>query len=112
MAAKTTAANSAAAKPRLVYFLSRTSGRDRRVEAYLATILQRRQNHDTFLLQRIIVEDHPHLAEHFRVNGVPTFFVIERKKVLARIENPRGVLDLEAPLRPWLRDSARTVVAA
>jgi thioredoxin-like negative regulator of GroEL len=92
-----------ATKPQLVYFHSRVSGRARRVEAYLASVLQRRQNHDTFVIQRVIVEDHPNLAEHFQVNGVPTLFVIVSKQVVARIENPRGSLELEEQLRPWLR---------
>jgi thioredoxin-like negative regulator of GroEL len=112
MSGETRAADNAASKPRLVYFFARTSGRARRVEAWLATVLQRRQNHDTFLLQRVTVEEHPELAEHFRVNGVPTLFVIERKQVVARIEDPRGPRELEEHLKPWLRRSARTRVAA
>jgi thioredoxin-like negative regulator of GroEL len=90
-------------KPRLVFFHSRSSGRARRIDGFVANVLQRRQNHETFLLQRVIVEDHPALADHFRVNGVPTLFVVEGKRVLARIENPRGTQDIEAGLTPWLR---------
>ena len=87
-----------------MYFHSRVSGRARRIEAYLASVLQRRQNHETFVLQRVIVEDHPDLAAHFQVNGIPTLFVIESKQVKARIENPRGAAELEEQLAPWLRN--------
>jgi thioredoxin-like negative regulator of GroEL len=95
----------AASRPRLVFFYSRASGRARRIDGFLANVLQRRQNHDTFLLQRVVVEEHPVLAEHFQVDGVPTLFVIENKRVVARIENPRGTQDLEEQLSSWLRGS-------
>jgi thioredoxin-like negative regulator of GroEL len=91
------------AKPRLVFFHSRASGPARRIDAFLASVLQRSQNHDAFRFQRVIVDDHPALADHFRVNGVPTLFVIEGTRVLARIENPRGARSLSAALAPWLR---------
>ena len=35
-------------KPGLVFFHSQRSGRSRRVEGYLAQVLQRRRNHATF----------------------------------------------------------------
>ena len=95
-------------KPRLVFFHSRASGRARRIDGYIANVLQRRQNHDTFRLQRVLVEDHPDLAARFGVNGVPTLFVIERNRVRARIENPRGTQDIEAELTPWLRPGRAT----
>ena len=111
MSGETRAADNAASKPRLVCFFPRTSGRARRVEAWLASALQRGQNHDTFLLQRVTVEEHPQLAERFRVNGVPTLFVIEGRQVVARIEDPRGPRESEETLeamapseRPYRRD--------
>jgi thioredoxin-like negative regulator of GroEL len=90
-------------KPRLVFFHSRASGPARRIDGYIANVLQRRHNHETFLLQRVFVEDHPDLAARFRVNRVPTLFVIEQNRVRARIVNPRGARELEAILTRWLR---------
>lgn len=90
-------------KPRLVFFHSRASGRARRIDGYVANVLQRRQNHETFRLQRVLVEDHPDLAARFGVDGIPTLFVIVDNRVQAKIENPRGTQDIEAELAPWLR---------
>ena len=91
------------ARPRLVFFYSPTSGRSRRVEGFIAQVLQRRHNHDTFDLTRVSVDSRPDLAERFRVDAVPTILVVDGRKVRGRIVDPRGCRDLEAALRPWLR---------
>jgi thioredoxin-like negative regulator of GroEL len=103
---------SAQGQPRLVFFHSRASGRARRIDGYVANVLQRRRNHKTFLLQRVIVEDHAELADRFGVDGAPTLFVIEENRVRARIENPRGTQDLEQLLAPWLRQKPGRPAAA
>jgi thioredoxin-like negative regulator of GroEL len=90
-------------RPRLLFLYSRSSGRARRVDGYLANVLQRRKNHHTFALRHVAVEDHPELAERLMVNGVPTLVVVERKLVRARLEDPRGTREIEAFLAPWLR---------
>ncbi len=41
------ASKAVTAKPSLVFFHSASSGRCRRVEGFLAQVLQRRANHDT-----------------------------------------------------------------
>jgi hypothetical protein len=46
-------AGAATAKPRLVFFYSSSSGACRRVEGFLAQVLQRRGNHDTFQLNMV-----------------------------------------------------------
>lgn len=89
-------------RPKLLFFYSETSGRSRRVEGFLAQVLQRRRNHDTFDLVRVSVERRPDLAERFRVSELPTVLIIAERKVQQRIGNPRGCRDLEAQLRPWL----------
>jgi len=96
-------ASSAAEKPILVFFHSRASGRARRIDGYIANVLQRRRNHNTFRLRRVLVEDHPDLAGRFGVDGIPTLFVITENRVRARIEDPRGTQDIEAQLAPWLQ---------
>jgi thioredoxin-like negative regulator of GroEL len=93
---------SAAAKPRLVFFFSAASGRCRRVEGFLAQVLQQRQNHDTFTLYRVDQEQQPELVERFRVERVPTLYVVEGKAVRASLVEPRGCRDIQRFLAPWL----------
>lgn len=88
--------------PQLLFFYSTTSGRCRRTEAYLAQVLQRRHNHDTFHSYRIPVDRRPDLAERFRVDSVPSILVVENRRVRLRIVAPAGARELERHLRPWL----------
>jgi thioredoxin-like negative regulator of GroEL len=92
----------ATAKPRLVFFHSALSGQCRRVEGFLAQVLQRRRNHGTFKLYRVASEDRPDLVERFAVDEMPTLVVVEGTKVRARLTRPRGCRDIEAFLAPWL----------
>jgi thioredoxin-like negative regulator of GroEL len=84
-------------------FYSSVSGRCRRAEGFLAQVLQRRKNHDTFDLVRVAVDRRPDLASRFLVDEVPTLLVVEGRKVQKRIVAPSGCRDLEAALAPWLR---------
>ena len=90
------------AKPRLVFFYAPASGRCRRVEGFLAQVLQQRRNHDTFQLYRVDSEQRPDLAQRFAVERVPSLFVVEGKQVSARLEEPRGCRDIQRFLAPWL----------
>ena len=90
-------------RPRLVFFYSPLSGRCRRVEGFIAQVLQRRRNHDTFELVRVSVERRPDLAKSFRIEEVPTICVVEGRKLRRRIAAPRGCRELERELEPWLR---------
>ena len=90
-------------RPRLVFFYSPHSGRCRRVEGFLAQVLQRRRNHDTFELVRVSVERRPDLADKFHVEQVPTICIVEDRKLRRRIAAPRGCRELERELEPWLR---------
>jgi thioredoxin-like negative regulator of GroEL len=89
-------------KPRLVYFHSAVSGNCRRVEGFLAQVLQRRRNHGTFELFRVAKEERPDLLERFGVTELPTLVVVEEKRVRARLERPRGCREIESFLAPWL----------
>lgn len=89
-------------RPRLIFFYSSVSGRCRRAEGFLAQVLQRRRNHDTFDLVRVAVDRRPDLATRFLVDDVPTLLVVEGRKVRKRIVAPSGCRDLEAALAPWL----------
>jgi thioredoxin-like negative regulator of GroEL len=91
-----------ATKPGLVFFHSGVSGNCRRVEGFLAQVLQRRRNHGTFTLYRVDRAERPDLAERFGVVELPTLVVVESKKVRARLEKPRGCREIESFLAPWL----------
>ena len=89
-------------QPRLVFFHSTLSGHCRRVEGFLAQVLQRRQNHGTFDVVLVAEEERPDLLERFRIERVPTLVVVENKAVTARLERPRGCREIEGFLAPWL----------
>ena len=92
-----------APKPRLVFFTSELSGRCRRVDGFLAQVLQRRRNHGTFRLYRVDEAERPDLMRRFGVEEVPTLVVVEGHTVHARLTKPRGCREIESFLAPWLR---------
>jgi thioredoxin-like negative regulator of GroEL len=92
-----------AQRPRLVFFTSATSGRCRRVEGFLAQVLQRRQNHATFRLYVVDEHERPDLMKRFEVDAVPTLMVVEGRHVQARLDKPSGCRQIERFLAPWLR---------
>jgi thioredoxin-like negative regulator of GroEL len=98
----TDTAQPVAEKPLLLFFSSQRSGRCRRTEAFLAQVLQRRQNHETFRVHQIAYEERPDLVERFRVEELPTLLVVDRRAVRARLSTPRGCEDIQAFLAPWL----------
>jgi thioredoxin-like negative regulator of GroEL len=90
------------ARPRLVFFFSPESGRCRRVDGFLAQVLQQRGNHDTFQVYRVDSQENPDLVERFQVENLPTLYVVEGKIVRARLEQPKGCRDIQHFLSPWL----------
>ena len=95
--------SSTARRPWLIYFHSARSGPCRRVEGYLAQVLQHRRNHGTFDLYRVEVDERPDLAAKFGVERVPTLVVVEDGRVRGRLEQPRGCPPIERFLAGWLR---------
>jgi thioredoxin-like negative regulator of GroEL len=89
-------------KPGLVFFHSALSGSCRRVEGFLAQVLQRRHNHETFKLYRVEQSSRPDLVDRFGIDRMPTLVVVEGKSVAARLEQPRGCREIERFLAPWL----------
>jgi thioredoxin-like negative regulator of GroEL len=90
-------------KPRLVFFHSKYSGKCRRVEGFIAQVLQRRQNHGTFVYHEVDAEEHPELAKRFHVDDVPTLVVVEDRHIRRRLSHPRGCREIEDLLAPWLK---------
>jgi thioredoxin-like negative regulator of GroEL len=90
-------------RPQLILFFSSRSGRSRRVEAYLAAVLQQRRNHATFRLYRVAQEQRPDLLERFGIRALPTLLVASENVVRARLERPTGANEIRTFLNDWLR---------
>ena len=58
--------------PRLLFFHDKRSGPSRRADGFLAQVLQRGHNHQTFLIHRVEVGQRPDLAQRFKVAATPT----------------------------------------
>jgi thioredoxin-like negative regulator of GroEL len=89
--------------PVLVFFYSPTSGSSRRVEGFLAQVLQRRGNHDTFRLHRVDADRNAELVARLRVSEVPTLLVVQGGRVAGRLGTPRGSAAIREFLAPWLK---------
>lgn len=97
------AALSSVDQPGLVFFYSPVSGSSRRVEGFLAQVLQRRRNHATFKLYRVDERSRPDLVERFGIDQTPALAVVEGKLVRAKLARPRGCREIESFLAPWLK---------
>jgi thioredoxin-like negative regulator of GroEL len=93
----------APARPLLVFFTSSRDGRCRRAEGFLAQVLQRRRNHETFAVRYVPQEDRPDLLERFRIGRTPTLMVVDGKVVRGKLVEPRGCEEIQTFLAPWLR---------
>jgi thioredoxin-like negative regulator of GroEL len=91
------------ARPMLIFFTSETNGRCRRAEGFLAQVLQRRRNHDTFSQRFVNEEERPDLFDRFRVEKAPTLVVVTGKAVRGKLVEPRGCEEIQTFLAPWLR---------
>jgi hypothetical protein len=96
-------AQTVAARPKLVFVHSQRSGRSRRVEGYLAQVLQRRHNHETFDIVWVDAETQERLVEKLGVGEPPALLVVEERRVRARLPKPGGCESIRAFLEPWLR---------
>jgi thioredoxin-like negative regulator of GroEL len=92
----------AEARPSLVFFASSASGRCRRVDGFLAQVLQRGSNHRTFRIYRVDAEKESELVSQFNVETIPTLVVVENKRVQAHLPDPQGCREIEKFLSPWL----------
>lgn len=93
----------AAQKPTLIFFSSATEGRSRRAEGYLAQVLQRRRNHETFAVHYVAREERPELLERYRIEQTPTLVVVEDRRIRGRLAQPRGCEEIQTFLAPWLK---------
>jgi thioredoxin-like negative regulator of GroEL len=88
--------------PRLVFFTASTSGQCRKVEGWIAQVLQHRRNHLKVKLVTVDAAARPELLERFRVEQLPTLVVVDEKVAKARLECPRGTREIASMLAPWL----------
>jgi thioredoxin-like negative regulator of GroEL len=88
--------------PLLLLFGSKTSGQSRRLDGFVAHVVQRRHNHGTFRYRIVDLEDRPDLFDRFHVDETPTLLVIDEGRVMGRLvgfHQPKAVEEL---LAPWL----------
>ena len=90
-------------KPILIVFTSDRNGKCRRAEGFLAQVLQRRRNHETFSVRFVAQGERPDLLERFRIDVTPTFVVVDSKKVRGKLVEPRGCTEIQRFLAPWLK---------
>jgi hypothetical protein len=89
-------------RPTLILFTSNREGRSRRAEGFLAQVLQRRRNHETFAVRYVAREERPDLLDKFRIDQTPTIVVVEERRVRGRLAQPRGCEEIQTFLAPWL----------
>ena len=90
-------------KPGLLFFYSARSGQSRRVEAFLAQVLQRRGNHSTFQLHCVDADKHADFATLLEVTDTPALVIVDGGLVRARVTKPVGCRQIQELLSPWLR---------
>ena len=89
--------------PQLVFFTSRRSGPARRMESLLAH-LARRERH-RLRIDKIDVDELPHLAERFRVRQVPSLVLVVDKRVVSRLTGRATAPRIEEMLEPYLENA-------
>jgi thioredoxin-like negative regulator of GroEL len=93
----------ASSRPLLIFFTSERDGRCRRAEGFLAQVLQRRHNHETFSMRTVAQERRPDLLDRFRVDKTPTLLVVDEQVVRGKLVSPRGCEEIQTFLAPWLK---------
>jgi thioredoxin-like negative regulator of GroEL len=73
------------------------------MEGFVAQVLQRRRNHETFRFYKVADEMRPDLVEKFGIDVIPTLAVIEDRRIAARLEGAHGCGEIETFLAPWLQ---------
>lgn len=102
-AAEQTAPTRAQPRPQLLFFYDAADGRARRVDGFLAQVLQRRGNHQALALRRVDVRKHSKLVERLGIHVTPSLVVIDEGRVQRRLDTPRGCEVIAKFLGPWLR---------
>jgi thioredoxin-like negative regulator of GroEL len=88
------------ARPLLVFFSSPRSGPARRMESLLAHLA--RKERARLKIRRVDVDTHAELAEHFRIETVPTLVLVVDKQAFGRIEGRASAPRIERLLAEHL----------
>lgn len=88
--------------PLLLLFAEYTCGQSRRLDGFVAHVLQRRHNHGSFRYRIILKEQRPDLFERFHVDESPTLVVVDDGAVQARLVGYHRPGAVEELLAPWL----------
>lgn len=88
--------------PLLLLFSEYTSGQSRRMDGFVAHVLQRRHNHGTFRYRIVLREQRPDLFDRFGITEAPTLVVIDDKVVKSRLVGYHRPCVVEDMLAPWL----------
>lgn len=88
--------------PLLLLFGEYTSGQSRRMDGFVAHVLQRRHNHGSFRYRILLREQRPDLFERFHITEVPTLLVVHDGAVQARLSGYQRPCAVEELLAPWL----------
>src|ERR1700745_1599905 len=87
-------------RPLLVFFTSHRSGPARRMESLLAHIA--RKERGRLRVSKVDIDEHPDLAERFRVEQVPALALVVENRVGSRVEGRATAPRIEAMLDPHL----------
>jgi thioredoxin 2 len=87
-------------RPLLVFFTSRRSGPARRMESLLAHLA--RKERDRLRIDKVDVDELPHLARRFRVGQVPSLVLVVEKRTVARLDGRATAPRIEEMLAPYL----------
>jgi len=87
-------------RPLLVFFGATHSGPARRMESLVSHLA--RKERARLRVQEIDVDEHPELAERFRVTTVPTLALVKDKRIVGRLEGRVSAPRIEQMLEPHL----------
>jgi thioredoxin-like negative regulator of GroEL len=88
------------ARPVLVFFGAAHSGPARRMESLVAHLA--RKERGRLRVTQVDVDEQPELAQHFKVETVPTLALVKGKRVVERLEGRVSAPRIERMLAPHL----------
>jgi len=88
------------ARPVLVFFGAAHSGPARRMESLVAHLA--RKERGRLRVTQVDVDEQPELAQHFKVETVPTLALVKGKRVVERLEGRVSAQRIERMLAPHL----------
>jgi thioredoxin-like negative regulator of GroEL len=87
-------------RPVLVFFGAAHSGPARRMESLVAHLA--RKERGRLRVTQVDVDEQPELAEHFKVETVPTLALVKGRRVVERLEGRVSAPRIERMLAPHL----------